>query len=321
MNSYKPIGGYFELELISDKGFLHSGSILLNTGRNCFEYILKANKVSRVYMPKYTCDVMFEPLAKLDIPYVYYSIDEKLELVEDIVLEDGEFLVYTNYFGLKDNYTKMLSRKYGQQLIIDASQALYFEPAENSHTFYSPRKYVGITDGGCLYTNTTINEELEYDISYQRFSHLLKRIDLGAEAGYADFKHHDKSFENQPIKKMSLLTKKIMGTIDYENVKLRRRANFDYLQRHLEMAGELAQVKLADVACPMYFVYSSDDPSLRQKLIDNKIFVPTYWSNVLDNCVPDDTEYRLVNQLLPLPIDQRYNETDMKRIVEIISGS
>lgn len=321
MSSPKPIGGYFELELQAGRDFLHANSILLNTARNCFEYILRSNKPTRVYMPRYTCDVMFEPLIKLGIPYELYSINDKLEIVREIELKPDELLVYTNYFGLKDTYTRELRSIYGSQLIVDASQALFYQPDKNGHTFYSPRKYLGIPDGGCLYTDRLLEDEFEQDVSYQRFSHLLKRIDLGAEAAYQNFKDHDKSFENQPIKKMSLLTQKLMASIDFDEIRERRRNNFAYLQKQLGQAGELAKAELDEIACPMYFIYRSTDPNLRQKLIANKIFVPTYWANVFEYCQEGGVEYKLASQLLPLPIDQRYNEDDMQRIVEVIRGS
>ena len=69
------IGGYFELEL--NKGHeYHPQAIRLNSGRNAFEYILRAKKYKKVYMPFYTCEVMFEPLQKLNLNFENYSIDE-----------------------------------------------------------------------------------------------------------------------------------------------------------------------------------------------------------------------------------------------------
>jgi hypothetical protein len=44
MNLSKAIGGYFELELQSGL-FPHSEATLLNSGRACFEYILRAHKL------------------------------------------------------------------------------------------------------------------------------------------------------------------------------------------------------------------------------------------------------------------------------------
>ena len=52
-------------------------------------------------------------------------------------------------------------------------------------------------------------------------------------------------------------------------------------------------------------------------MIANRIFVATYWPNINDD---DSHESYLKHHLLPLPIDQRYNEEDMKRIIDIVRG-
>ena len=319
MNSSDPIGGYFELEL-EDKEFLHDDSILLNTGRNCFEYILRANRPSHIHLPRYICDVMLEPLKKLNIPHTFYSIDENLEIAGDVELNDSELLLYVNYFGLKDNYCRLLVEKYKDQLIIDSSQAYYFQPIDNGHTIYSPRKFFGVPDGGCLYTKSLLDNAFPEDTSYERMTHLLKRIDLGAEEAYADFRKNDDSLKSQPIKQMSKLTKKLLGNTDFEAVKQKRIQNFDYLQKNLKdenqtnLAGET-------FSCALVYPFISKDPTLRQKLIDQKIFVATYWPNIMEWCGEGETEYNLAKNLLPLPIDQRYGIDEMKKILEIINGS
>lgn len=67
------IGGYFELELRRGEHY-HKDAIRLNTARNCFEYVIRARHYTKVYMPFYTCEVMFEPLQKLNIEFEFYTI-------------------------------------------------------------------------------------------------------------------------------------------------------------------------------------------------------------------------------------------------------
>jgi hypothetical protein len=59
---------------------------------------------------------------------------------------------------------------------------------------------------------------------------------------------------------------------------------------------------------------------LRKKLIDKKIFVPTYWPNIFEWCDRKEFEYELAEKIMPLPIDQRYRSEDMRRILEAIDG-
>jgi hypothetical protein len=69
----------------------------------------------------------------------------------------------------------------------------------------------------------------------------------------------------------------------------------------------------------MIYPFWSMKTGLRQRLIDADIFVATYWPNVRDWCEPDSAECRLAESLLPLPIDQRYDDNDMQRILAIVS--
>ena len=45
MNLYKPIGGYFELELPNNSkdNLYHNSAVALNSGRNALKYILSSN--------------------------------------------------------------------------------------------------------------------------------------------------------------------------------------------------------------------------------------------------------------------------------------
>ena len=123
----KAIGGYFELELPKGEHY-HKKAIRLNTARNCFEYVLRARGYAKVYIPYYTCEVMLEPIIKLGLDYEFYHINDQLELQNLPKLSENEAILYTNYFGLKQNCVKRLAAEYGIQLIVDNAQAFYAEP-------------------------------------------------------------------------------------------------------------------------------------------------------------------------------------------------
>ena len=97
------IGGYFELELPKGEEY-HKNALRLNTGRNAFEYILRAKQYKKVYLPYYTCEVMLEPIEKLELEVEFYHIDENLLPQFDYSkVKATEVFVYTNYFGVCDN--------------------------------------------------------------------------------------------------------------------------------------------------------------------------------------------------------------------------
>lgn len=316
--SHVAIGGYFGLELRKGQEF-HADAIALNSARNSFEYILKIHVPAKVFIPKYTCDVMLEPLEKLHIPYEFYAIDERLEITEQPELEAQEMIVYTNYFGVKDSYCDQISKKYGRQLIVDCSQAFYYQPPKGVHGIYSPRKFFGVADGGYAVTDTKLQEEFVQDISYGRMDHLLKRIDRSPEEGFEDYKKNDQSLVGQPIKSMSKLTHALLRNVDYEAVRATRKRNFTQLHEALGNKNELS-FEMNDIDAPMVYPYLVDDGAGKRKmLIENRVYTAMYWPNVLEWCAESELEYTLATNLLAIPVDQRYGEQEMAAIMEYLT--
>lgn len=314
MELAKPIGGYFELELPVFPEY-HSKAIALNGGRFCLEYILRCRQYQKVYVPYFICESALEPIIKLGISYEFYHIDKAYHIVNAVHLADDAALMYVNYWGLQNEYCRQLAFKYGQQLILDYTQAFYSRPIKGIDTFYSCRKYFGVPDGGYLYTDVDANFEIQKDESYTRMGALVKRIDLSPEAGFDDFHATSAEFHEMPIRRMSSFTKRMMNGIDYEYVARHRISNYNVLRKRF--GGK----ELNDSEVPMVFPYISEaGQKLRQQLITNKVYVAKYWPNVDGWAEKKSVETWLANHILPLPIDQRYNEDDMKKIVELIKS-
>lgn len=312
------IGGYFELELPYHEEY-HSDAIALNTGRNCLEYILRVREYNHVYLPYYTCDAIIEPFKKLGVSYSFYKINIEFELTALPVLNEGESLLYINYFGLKQEYASYLASIYGNQLIVDNTQAFFAKPILGIDTFYSCRKFFGVPDGAYLYCDKELNIKLDYDVSWERASYLLKRIDVSAEAAYQDFCSHEKMLSNCPIKKMSLLTSRIIESIDYDSVLKKRRSNYQFFAKCLDAFNGIS-FQLSEDAVPMVYPFFTKDTDLREKMIKNKIYVAKYWPTVLELRAKDTIEYCLTQNLLPIPIDQRYGIGDIKKIIKSINS-
>ena len=314
----QPIGGYFSLELSYGEEY-HKDAIRLNTGRNCLEFILRAKGYKKVYLPYYTCEVVLEPFKKLGISYEFYHIDINFEIRDSFTLKADEALLYVNYYGLKQRYVEQLANKTGDRLIVDNTQAFYAKPIEGIDTFYTCRKFFGVPDGAYLYTDAKVDFKMDQDVSYDRVSFLVKRLDLGVEAGYADFHEQSKRLVGQPIKRMSNLTTQLMNGIDYQTAAQKRRENYYYLHQNLAETNQIS-LELDEDAVPMVYLYLTKNGRLKQKLIDERIYVATYWPNVLEWSKDIDLECVLVRNTCFLPIDQRYGIGEMERIINVIKG-
>jgi hypothetical protein len=315
------IGGYLSLELNGNNSYKkeNPNCFLLNTARNCLEYILEASKYKLVYIPYFTCDVILEPFKKLNLNYKFYSINEKFEPVFDFnLLDKNEAFLYTNYFGIKDNFINELSKR-KINLIIDNAQSFFSQPLKEIDSFNSARKFIGVSDGAFLNTKKHLSRELENDMSFKRMDHLLMRFDLSAEEGYDAFLKNDKSLINQPIKKMSKLTESILKSVDYEYVKTRRIKNFMFLHNILKVSNKL-NFDLNENQVPLVYPYWTSDLKLKSKLLNNKIYCATYWPNVKKWCNKKSLEYIFVDEIVYLPIDQRYDESDMELIIKYVQS-
>jgi len=311
------IGGYFELELRGGEHY-HKDALCLNSARSCFEYVLRARGYKKVYLPYYTCEIVAQPCQLLHVDYEFYHIDRNLEPVVLPELKEEEAFVYTNYFGLKWQCVERLAQHYGSQLIVDNAQAFFAPALPGIDTFYSPRKFFGVPDGAYLYCDAPIGMELPQSHSYDRMSHLLKRVDMGAEAGYADFKCNDEALGSQSIMRMSALTENLLKTIDYVSIIEKRKKNYQLLDQSLRQYNQL-NLTCSDEAVPMVYPFlPKQNAELEKKLIENKIFVATYWPNVLEWCEENDWEYQLAQQACFLPMDQRYGEEEMLQIINLI---
>lgn len=310
------VGGYFGLELPSGRP-PHAGSIALNSGRNGLRYLLLSRRPTKIYIPHFTCAGVARVVDDLGIEIERYSIDESMEPIFDFgsVRSDEAFLV-TNYFGLKDNYIRGLVRL-DCRFVIDNAQSFFSPRVNDFETFYSPRKFFGVPDGGYTFGGGGCEIELEGDHSSARMSHLLLRHDLSAQDGYGAYLANENLLADAPMMGMSAISARILRSIDYDNVATIRKHNFEKLH---EVLGPTNKIPIDDdnERVALTYPYLSENRLLRAQLHAERIFTATYWPELIELDGPSDLEYYYAKTTVHLPIDQRYDAADMCRILEII---
>ena len=314
----KEIGGYFQLEHGSNLHF-HKGVVKLNSARNALRCIVRSLRIKYIYVPYYTCPVVWDVLREEKCEILPYDLDDNFMPL----LASSEIpLLYTNYFGLTSKNIEKIKKKF-LKIIIDNAQAFYASP-EGVACFWSPRKFFGLPDGGVMWPKFDFAEKLPLSESWYRCSHLLKRWDKGANAAYEDFQQNEASLDKEIPMGMSRLTSAMMSILDYKKIAHLRLRNFTIL--HKELGHEnLLQIDIEDEilsgSVPMVYPFQCKDENLRKYLIKNKIYVAKYWPQKKGcECMHSSSAKKLANEILPLPIDQRYNEKDMMHIVEVIHG-
>jgi hypothetical protein len=262
---------------------------------------------------------MAEPAAAMEIPVEWYDVGPDL-LPSRVSPQGADAIVVVNYFGLVPREFQRQIASQFPNVIIDNSQAFFSPPVENAHTIYSCRKFFGVPDGAYLYTDKRIDGGIGTDASHDRFAYLFKRMEMGAEAGYADFKSNEEILSRQPIMEMSLSTQAVMRGIDSGAAERIRDANYEYLHGRLAAANYLAAGERPNG--PMcYPFWVENGRELKKTLIENRIYVPTYWADALARLAPDAVETGFVNDIVPIPLDQRYGMDDMEHIVRTVRAA
>ncbi len=139
---------------------------------------------------------------------------------------------------------------------------------------------------------------------------------MSAENGFGCFSLNDEKLNNLPILKMSNLTKRMLESIDYNSIAKRRIDNYLFLDEKLKKVNKL-KIDFNQKQVPMVYPFWVNN-ELRKKFIENRIYCATYWPNVKEWTKPNTLEYKLAEEVIYLPIDQRYEIKDMELIVNII---
>lgn len=308
----KEYGGYIELDTYR-LPLLHESAIALNCGRNCLAYLIESKNISKIKLPYFLCNSVFEVCNKYGVQLSLYHINDKFKPI-DIVLEDDEWLYVVNYYGqLTQGYLLELKETFGR-VIFDNSQSFFDEPIDGVDTLYTCRKYFGVPDGAFLYTDMQINRNLPLDESFERMRFLLGRFERTASEFYPDNVANNSFFSNEPIKRMSKLTDNLLHGIDYGFVRKRRTDNYRLYYDRLKSVNKL-NLRVIDGAYAYPLLIENGD-MIRKELQQKKIYIPTLWPNVVKEMPEDSLEYQLAVNILPLPCDQRYNYKDIEYIVD-----
>lgn len=317
----KEYGGFLELEKNTGREY-HDGAVALNLARNCLRYLIKARNIKRIWLPRFLCKSVIVACKAEGITIEYYSIDETLRPVFGVfdLLSEGDYFYLVNYYGFLSNEEIKYYASREPHIIVDNTQAFFAEPLSGVDTIYTCRKYFGTPDGAYLYTDAELVDELPEDRSWDRMTHILGRYEGNASDFYGKYRDNEDALINIPVMRMSSITHNLMRGIDYERAREYRVGNYAYLQEAFWGINQLAASSCTQIGPFMYPMLVEHGAQLRKKLQAQKIYVPTLWSDVFEICRPDELEYKLAENILPLPVDQRYGLEDMRYIEESVKA-
>ncbi|POZ62638.1 hypothetical protein [Chromobacterium alticapitis] len=313
------IGGYFELELPPALGHLYPDALRLQSARASLLALLRQLRPSRLWLPRFICPTMLEPVRRSGVSLCFYPIDHNYRPPIDLAPAPGELLLYVNYYGICDEQIEsLLQRVPKERVVLDFSQAFFSPPPDCLATIYSPRKFFGVPDGAYLCSALNIPQPAETEtLSLERFRPLLTRLADSPEAGYPHILEARRTFKNQEPKRMSQLTERLLASIDYPRARSQRRMNA--AQYHTAF-GDLNPLPIPAGASPLAYPLYCEKPDLREILAAQRIFVAKYWPD-LELAADSATEAALAEHTLALPCDQRYGEADIARVIAALRAA
>ena len=160
------------------------GAYCLRSGRDALKFIAKTHAGATVYLPALCCDSMITPFEKYGCRVVFYRLNDSLtvhfpSLLKGLQSNNGvKLLLFCDYFGISmiepDQLVQLKSCCNNLILINDITHHLLSANAIEScfdYTIASLRKWLGIPDGGLLWSNRE-----------------LKSIELFEEHGFAELR-------------------------------------------------------------------------------------------------------------------------------------
>ena len=333
------IGGEFPITATDilnaeNKHSVTSDVYMYSSGRAAFYQIIKHLKqeksISRILLPDYICSSVLIPIVTLGLEYVFYPIDENLELQAHIfnnLYQKDSAVLIVNYFGLKDLSSQIRAIRSIDEhaIIIEDDVMAYYEfkkPLDGvDFKFTSLRKTFAVPDGGLVKSKKRfpIIDTPNTFGQYKAAASLLKSMRDGNfnDQIYLDLFEKGESLINSEMEcGISQIAMKLFSFVDEERVKVRRINNAEYLINELKKLGITPILPLTKNHVPLFVpVILKDRDAVRKALFQKEIFCPIHWPK---EGMDIQKGSFMANNELSLIIDQRYGIKEMKDILEVL---
>ena len=308
------------------------------------QHLDSSNKV--VLLPAYTCDTVITPFKEQGWTCVYYPVDLQLRIETQSALDlynqyQASLIVVHPYYGKDLNKTEIDSLDYlhgkGCKVAVDLTQCVFSSQRLSCVDYYlgSYRKWFAIPDGGYLECigqtdgfDAPLEENAEF-VSLQMDAMYLRGLYF--QTDNEEVKSISRRLNKMAVEmtdyniaphKMSGISRALLAKEDKLENQKRRYSNYKYLLDQLEVVKDCRIFcdNMDEVnSAPLYFmIFVNDRSDLQRDLAERHIYAPVIWPVVYDEVLINDTIKYIYDHILAIPIDQRYDEHDMEKIVEAI---
>ena len=303
-----------------------------------------------VMLPAYTCQSVIAPFAQMGWRCRFYGIRKDLRInvgsfLEVLDAENPSIVLVHPYYGLglsPEEKTLLIHAKESGAIVVeDVTQCIFKDKNENFIGYYvgSYRKWLPIPDGAFLYQTgasepaapKTLPENAAFVVSQLKAMRLRGQYFVSNElelkrSSIQLNKAAEKLIDTGPIAphEISAYSNRALSREDVEVVQARRRENACFLYRRLDRNAcdfpirDAEEMENTPLYLPLYFHNRAE---VQRKLAANGVYAPILWPVETPAVLVDDDVRFIYEHILLIPIDQRYDLEDMRRIAAIINGN
>jgi dTDP-4-amino-4,6-dideoxygalactose transaminase len=307
-----------------------------------------------VLLPSYLCSSMVQPFREESVSVGFYRVRADLSIDLDHLVHLVEAVspaavVYVNYFGFpvgRPEEKALLEIRERCWIIEDCAQGSLLETADpivgriGDWVLTSFRKYSSLPDGGLLIDRTGLESaQLGPPVAsatrYTLLGKLLRHeyVQSGMELSAVEEAYlrlfaaaEDELDAESPLEDMSAISRMLMASVDLPGAMASRRANYVYMMQAfaneagLRAIGTPLRDSLPPKVSPLVFpirTAAGRRDALRRELVAQRLFCPVHWRLPREIGAGEFSEsHQLSSQILGLPLDQRYDEEDMKTLLD-----
>lgn len=297
-----------------------------DSGRSSLRLILRSLNLKLVALPDYLCSIITDIFIQEKTEFIYYRINPDFSINTSTIPNECDAIYIIDYFGITHDYLKKQAVVKNKIVIEDNVFSPYIKNTiqfKNWISYNSYRKFSLCAEGSLIQSNIELKSELvqlssapfiDYKYKAKSIKYEYINHNLHSEKDYLyQFEKGEKALDEQRDL-FSISSQGFNQIIKFHEslsieTKLRNQ-NYQVLKRSISpISFKISNFK-------SFFVFSCIKPKkLRIELMSHNIFLPIHWPNTYD------IDNILYQNTLSIPLDSRYSDKDMERIINTINIS
>ena len=320
----------------------------LRSGREALYLVALNLKLDKnqpvVLMPAYCCHSMVDPFVKAGWRIVYYQLYNDLKvdlqnLFALLVSIKPRAVLTMNFYGSASTRAAIdtIKTEFPDCVCIEDFSHCTFCISEiyNEQVDYyvtSIRKSVGVCDGSVIISKAPLDEtiaednETEFMVVRRDCQKLKAKYTYSQEVAqknifFAELRKQESELDNfNGVHRISKTGKEMLALVNGESIRYARQKNMAHIMELLNgkvesISGIERCLSGAPFSLPI-LVKNRDE--VQQKLAKRGVYAPVLWPICDEARAICPVSARMADEMLSIPIDQRYNYDDIEDIAKIV---